>query len=717
MFSRALIILNLLLWFCNVNVQAESADFDVDPELFPVPENLKPNVNFWIDVFTKYNSRQVILHDNEKLDIIYKVIDFSEFYGDSVVLSKKHWKKTDQFRDYYKKILKKLSVIKPGQIDNLSPEESRVYYLFKDRKASVFRRAERKIRAQKGLSDHFKQGLIRSGLYINEMRRIFQKHGLPGDLICLPHVESSFNIKSYSRVGAAGMWQFTRRTGRRFMKINYAIDERCDPFYSSEAAAKLLKDNYQKLNSWPLAITAYNHGQGGMRRAVKICNTSDFGVIVKKYKSRMFGFASRNFYAEFIAAVHVRKNYTRYFGKVDFAEPQRFSYFEIPDYIDIKKLSANLKLDIEQIKSLNPALRKPIFRSQKRIPRGFKLRIPWQGDADIRILYADIPVKEKHKTQISADWYQIQRGENLKSISKKLNVSTDSLLAFNDIQDANQIFVGEVLRLSREHEVASRVSNAEVNRNNTVSEIAEESALAAAPQKSQAPEIILASKTQEIQKKAVSIDEVSSEQAGGEKPRQKIVTHQEIQPAKKTESTTVAGRFTDSDRMERQNKNSTHWPEMQITYTPTEPEEIVVQPDETLGHFADWLEVPTRTLRKINRMHYGQDIQIGDEIKLSFSSISWQEFYRRRMEFHKSIEEDFFEHFMVENVRIYQIKAGENIWYLCNQVFEIPYWLMLKYNAHIDLKKLRINDEIIVPVLSTTTSLNVNEEKLKAEKG
>ena len=128
-------------------------------------------------------------------------------------------------RDYYKTILKKLAIIKASQINKLTSEELRVYNFFKEKKkASAFRRAARRIRAQKGLSDHYREGLIRSGQYIQEMRNIFEKHGVPIDLMYLPHVESSFNIKSYSRVGAAGMWQFTRSTGRRFMKINYAID-------------------------------------------------------------------------------------------------------------------------------------------------------------------------------------------------------------------------------------------------------------------------------------------------------------------------------------------------------------------------------------------------------------------------------------------------------------------------------------------------------------
>ena len=92
---------------------------------------------------------------------------------------------------------------------------------------------------------------------------------MPAALVALPHVESSYNPIARSFVGAAGLWQFTRSTGRRFMQIDHVVDERRDPFLSSVAAASLLQYNYSILKSWPLAITGYNHGVAGMRRAVK----------------------------------------------------------------------------------------------------------------------------------------------------------------------------------------------------------------------------------------------------------------------------------------------------------------------------------------------------------------------------------------------------------------------------------------------------------------
>ena len=62
-------------------------------------------------------------------------------------------------------------------------------------------------------------------------------------------------------------FSITRSTGRRYMRVDNVIDERLDPFKATDAAARLLRDNYKRLGAWPLAITAYNHGATGMARA------------------------------------------------------------------------------------------------------------------------------------------------------------------------------------------------------------------------------------------------------------------------------------------------------------------------------------------------------------------------------------------------------------------------------------------------------------------
>ena len=122
----------------------------------------------------------------------------------------------------------------------------------------------------------------------------------------MPHVESSFDVTAFSKAGAAGIWQFTRATGKKFLTVNKFLDERRDPIRASEAAAKLIKSNYERLGDWPMAVTAYNHGIAGVLRAKKEMGT--YEAVFENYSGRLFEFASRNFYSEFLAARHVAKN-------------------------------------------------------------------------------------------------------------------------------------------------------------------------------------------------------------------------------------------------------------------------------------------------------------------------------------------------------------------------------------------------------------------------
>jgi membrane-bound lytic murein transglycosylase D len=122
-----------------------------------------------------------------------------------------------------------------------------------------------------------------------------------------------------SSAGALGIWQFTRSTGREFLKITRYRDDRLDPVRSTEAAAELLLSNYQALGSWPLAITAYNYGTAGMERAASEFG-SDYVKIVQNYTGEHFGFAVKNYYAEFLAADQVYRYQDKYFPGIESEE-------------------------------------------------------------------------------------------------------------------------------------------------------------------------------------------------------------------------------------------------------------------------------------------------------------------------------------------------------------------------------------------------------------
>jgi len=294
-------------------------------------------VTFWINIFTKYSKEQGIIHDINNLNIIYDIIKLDP--SETRAASRNNKKKIKTAYKKYKAILLTLSQNKTG----LTKEEKKIAALFKPgTSAKIYKNAAFNIRCQTGLKKQFKTGLVRSGSVIEEFKRIFRSHGLPTDLTYLPCVESSFNFKAYSKFGAAGIWQFTRSTGKQYMTVGYVVDERRDPYISTDAAARLLKRNYSTLRSWPMAITAYNHGLAGMRRAKKA--KGSYEKIVKSYRSRSFKFASRNFYSEFLAARHVAKNSESYFGKIRYQKPYPFKSLKTKGYLSVDPISSHLNL-------------------------------------------------------------------------------------------------------------------------------------------------------------------------------------------------------------------------------------------------------------------------------------------------------------------------------------------------------------------------------------
>src|SRR5690606_14821192 len=347
----------------------------------------------------------------------------------------------------YRAILTKLG---NGARENLSAEERRVLELFPEGTSNAeLRAAANRLRFQLGQSDRFKAGLIRSGIWRDYIYETLDAHGVPRELAALPHVESSFDPTAYSKVGAAGMWQFTRSTGIRYMRIDHIVDERRDPFLSTDAAARLLRDNYEVLGHWPLAITAYNHGVGGMRRAVSQLGTTDIGVIAERYKGRTFGFASRNFYPAFLAAVDIDRNPEKHFGELRFSPRSDTIVTTVPDYMTVSTLARALDLPVSRLRELNPALTEMVWRGDKLVPRGFPLRLPGSlgSLSNPATLLAALPPSDRYAAQLPDVEHRVARGETLSQIAARYRVSLTALAEANGLRDRHMIRAGQVLKL------------------------------------------------------------------------------------------------------------------------------------------------------------------------------------------------------------------------------------------------------------------------------
>ena len=339
---RAFLFLALL--FPCLNVSASN---------FPRPVALEPAVQFWIKVYTRISTNQGYLHDDETLSVIYETVDLPLYAN-----------RTDRDRQVTtatKRVTNALYNLGSGKRSGLNTVEARVLAAWPTGTSSkTFAAAAQRVRFQTGQSDRFREGLIRSGQWRQHIRSVLAAQGLPRELEVLPHVESSFNPAAYSKAAAAGLWQFMPATARQYMRVDQVVDERMDPFIATEGAAKLLKSNYEITGTWPLALTSYNHGASGMVRAAKAVGTKDIDVIVDKYKGEAFGFASRNFYASFLAVLEIDSNPGRYFGRVKMDVPTNYDVVAVRDYVSAKALAREAGISVDELKLLNPALLDPV---------------------------------------------------------------------------------------------------------------------------------------------------------------------------------------------------------------------------------------------------------------------------------------------------------------------------------------------------------------------
>jgi len=279
---------------------------------FPRPAALEPNINFWVKAFTYWSERDFVIHDRDNVSRIYQKFHVP---GDGAPSAEEiEWANT-YLKAKYGDILNRLATGRQP----IGWEEQRVAAMFKGQPVSAYAVAAQNLRVQQGLCEQFHDSLLRSRYYRPKMEQAFARAGLPPELVALASVESGFSARVRSSAGALGIWQFTRSTGREFLKITRYRDDRLDPIRSTEAAAALLQSNYQALGSWPLAITAYNYGTGGMSRAAAEY-ASDFMKILQDYNGPHFGFAVKNYYAEFLAADQVHRYEEKYFPGIESEE-------------------------------------------------------------------------------------------------------------------------------------------------------------------------------------------------------------------------------------------------------------------------------------------------------------------------------------------------------------------------------------------------------------
>ncbi len=333
-------------------------------EAFPLYPAIEANVAFWEDIYSRYTTRQAVLHDSRDLSKVYAVVELEDRNAPGG-----HQRNEERTSRAKARLADLLSYLAEGG-EPRTKQERHVAELFDGEPASSLIQARENLRVQIGQKDRFLEGVRRSGKYMPYIREVLARENLPQELAYLPHVESSFNPKAGSKVGAYGLWQFTKGTAKDYMVVNSLVDERFDPYIASRAAARFLKGNYQALGSWPLALTAYNYGRAGMVRAKN--EYGSYEQIFKYYSGGYFKFAARNFYSEFLAAMRVAKQ----LEQSGFAQdrPDDLRSYRLGSETSVATLCARHNLDRKTFLRLNPALQAPVVSGKRKVPANYLVR-------------------------------------------------------------------------------------------------------------------------------------------------------------------------------------------------------------------------------------------------------------------------------------------------------------------------------------------------------
>jgi membrane-bound lytic murein transglycosylase D len=271
----------------------------------------------------------------------------------------------------------------------------------------------------------------------------------------LPHVESSFNIEARSTAGAAGIWQFTRPTGRRYLHVSNALDERLDPIAATRAAAAYLRSAHDLLGDWALAVTSYNHGTTGMLRAVNQYG-ANFERIVREYDSDTFGFASRNFYTEFLAVREILNHPEKYFDEpLQLDAPVQLDSLVLPRPTSAPRLAHVVGADLKTLAEVNPAWLYRAVQGKVALPANTVVWLPrgthYAGNevnARLRVAERNVPPLPVLDGQARKGLYHVRAGDTLGSIAYRQGVSLAALRSLNGINtDSHHIRAGQRLKL------------------------------------------------------------------------------------------------------------------------------------------------------------------------------------------------------------------------------------------------------------------------------
>ncbi|MFY0626059.1 MAG: transglycosylase SLT domain-containing protein [Reichenbachiella sp.] len=304
-----------------------------------------------------------------------------------------------------------------------------------------------------------KEVISRRDFFFPIFEETLAKYGMPDELKYLSIIESGLRPNAVSRVGAGGLWQFMPSTGRAYgLKQTWYIDERMNPWKSTEAACKYLKQLYGMFGDWELALAAYNTGPGNVRKAIRRSGYKDTFWEVYRYLPR----ETRSYVPQFVAMIYTL-NYVdeHYFDmeEIEMLSPVSYDTIQVSNYMHMKTLVDQIDLCLEDLVMLNPQL------IRGAIPKGtikYPLKIPSDLIDTVRknrivLLDSASKVGKKELEALAKNTpgsvygrnrqiHRVRSGEVLGTIAERYHVRVSDLRRWNNIS-GNMIYAGQKLNV------------------------------------------------------------------------------------------------------------------------------------------------------------------------------------------------------------------------------------------------------------------------------
>ena len=297
----------------------------------------------------------------------------------------------------------------------------------------------------------FEQWLFRLSRYRPLVDTIFTEFNLPSDLVYLSLVESGFNPYAYSRAKATGPWQFMKGTAKVYgLRIDSYVDERRDPIKSTVAAARYLRDLYDIFGAWPLAMAAYNAGEGKVMRALQKARAESFSEISK---TRLIRRETKEYVPRFMAATIIARNPDRYGFSQESAEPHQFDEAIVTRPLHFRAIANATGIPYEELRLLNPELRRDATPPgdetyHLKVPVGTKAKVEQLLDRIPTYKFPPLPATAQFASAGHSRWYKVRIGDTLGKVSKRFRIPLKTLKTKNNLSSPT-IRPGDFLVISR----------------------------------------------------------------------------------------------------------------------------------------------------------------------------------------------------------------------------------------------------------------------------